>query len=127
MIPVTEKRRHPRIDLAVPVKLLESGSASQSRVLVGNAVSLNVSAGGVYLRTFTIPRLSTGLRVGLWITVPESIMLGEKRLSREAEYLNATLQGTGRIVRLEQVITADVVGIGVAVEFDKALEFSRSL
>jgi hypothetical protein len=125
MIPVTEKRLHPRIDLAVPVKLVEEGPGGRERVMVGNAVSLNVSARGIYLRTFTSYPLMPGMYVELRITVPEFLMAGSAPESTGSEYLHATLSGRGKILRVERVITADVIGVGVAIEFDRPLEFAR--
>ncbi|MBI1852950.1 MAG: hypothetical protein HYR85_21625 [Planctomycetes bacterium] len=141
MISHAEKRRHHRIDLTVPVQLAaiddressqrSSDSPLKSRIVVGNAVSLNVCARGIYLRTFSSHTLTPGDRYDVCITVPESVLRGsttsDPMRPLGVECLNAVLQGTGRIVRVERLVSFDVVGIGAALEFDRPLEFGGVL
>jgi PilZ domain-containing protein len=133
MISPTEKRRHPRIDLAFPVQLVVPPGTSRNAgaVVVGNAVSLNVSARGLYLRTFSSHPLSPGDRFDVRITVPDSLLRGaitrETSRTSGVDCLNVVLEGSGRIVRVERLVSFDVVGVAAAIEFDRPLELGGAI
>ena len=116
MIGPLERRRCPRQKIALPIQFL-SPDPHRGRPIL-EATTTNVSAGGFYVQCSPGDPISLGTAVVVRILVPDA------RIDRYS-YVKFNLRGTGRVVRVEPRGNEDLRLSGVAVAFDRHLEFEN--
>ena len=116
MIGPFERRRSPRQKIALPIHFLNPDFGRGRPIL--EATTTNVSAGGFYVQCSPSEPLDVGIAVAVRILVPDA------RIDRYS-YVKFNLRGTGRVVRVEPRGNVDVPLAGVAVAFDRHLEFEN--
>ncbi len=115
----TERRTNPRLRIHYPVETTIRGEVEGGST---RALTSDLGARGLYFRTFSWEGLRVGQRVSIRVTVPHSLLDGarEVRLDMRTE---------GTVLRIERVrgraaLNEDGVPlVGVALEFDRPLEF----
>ena len=118
-----ERRSSQRLHLRFPVKLHDGQPSPQTKPLVDNAQTINVSAGGVYVRSFSPLALAPGDVVHVRITVPEPYLGDSGGRASSISILWPLLDAPAEVVRVERVVALAIEGRGFALRFLKPLHF----
>lgn len=117
-----ERRSSQRLHLRFPVSLHDGSPSPGSKPLLDNSQTINIAAGGVYVRSFSPLSLKPGDVVHVRITVPEPY-LGHGEPSSTVSVLWPLLDAPAEIVRVERVVALAIEGLGFALRFLKPLHF----
>ena len=115
-----ERRESARLPLSYPIRVLED--RTRPRSLLGHTVTRNLSARGVFFRTFHAEPFHQGRKVHVVISVPH-------RMASDGREVQLDLEGAGRVVRVDDPGAEGLYGedgvalTGVALAFDRALGF----
>lgn len=110
--PGAPKRRHPRVELSVPVKL--SLPRDKKRWFEATLPTSNISVGGLFLQSTFF--LKPGVELDVALTLPAS-----SKSKREI-----TVRARGTVVRVETADSdSDEVRTGFAIKFTQYAENSR--
>jgi hypothetical protein len=113
MRPTTEKRKHRRLDLSVPVLFTVKSKSGTGITRTG--VTKDVSPGGVFFRTQSAQDIEPQQELTIKLLIP--------RQSDPAE-ATVSLSGEARVVRTERLATTPSVAAGVSERWGVAAQFT---
>jgi hypothetical protein len=118
-----ERRSSRRQHLRFPATLHDGVPAPHGKPLLDNAQTINISAGGVYVRSFSKLALEPGDVVHVRIVVPEPY-LGHGGQNAAVSILWPHLDAPAEVVRVERVVALAIEGLGFALRFQRPLRFA---
>ena len=125
MVSETEKRRHQRQEVLLPLRV-ENGDLTGKVLYEG--VTINVSAGGVYFRTWGWRNFEVGSRVEVVIDVPAEMNALLPFGGMTGRGMVVRVEESGRLARLNREGEDDRPSErGVALQFDSKLRFEAGL
>lgn len=89
-----ERRRHERLDIALPIEVRRRGKEMAGEMIFETATTVNLSFGGVYFKTHFRKPIDTGEHVSVAISVPRE---------KFRFFPFSRLVGRARVVRIEEL------------------------
>ncbi len=120
MICFPEKRKYPRLTRSYPVKITGKTPARDRalEVTIAGGTTMNVSARGVYFVNYSYGEIFPDMAVDVILTVPSSY-------SSNAYFCPINLNGTARVVRVDNLYSDLLFSQRVALEFETSLELDK--